>query len=115
MSVEQTRCDQEPQPYHCSLTDADLPSGINKLDRTYALQEAETEQYLQSLAALMKEANPRGDVTIEEGFTWRDADRHFCQMVNAKAFLQGMGGFSKWAAQVRAVRGMDTRTELLLL
>ena len=83
--------------------------------RTYALQEAETEQYLQSLAALMKEANPQGDVTIEEGFTWRDADRHFCQMVNAKAFLQGMGGFSKWAAQVRAVRGMDTRTELLLL
>ena len=79
------------------------------------IQVRKSREYIGNLTALLRTTFIPGQVVIEEGFTWRDADRHFCQMVNAKAFLQGMGGFSKWAAQVRAVRGMDTRTELLLL
>mmetsp|Transcript_2948 Transcript_2948/g.6296 ORF Transcript_2948/g.6296 Transcript_2948/m.6296 type:complete len:397 (-) Transcript_2948:91-1281(-) len=39
VSVEQTRCDQDPQPFHCTLSNADLPSNFDKLDRMYALQD----------------------------------------------------------------------------
>jgi hypothetical protein len=41
---------------------------------------------------------------LDEGAGWRAADRHLCAMVNARALVQGSGGFSYLAERVRARR-----------
>ncbi len=50
---------------------------------------------------------------LQEGIGWRDADRHFCAMANAKVFIQGAGGFSYLAERVRSRRGWNTVSTLV--
>jgi len=70
--------------------------------------ENETRAYVTATVAGLG-----GDVSLEEGVGWRDADRHLCAMANARLFVQGAGGFSYLAGRVRARRGLRTDDSLV--
>jgi hypothetical protein len=72
------------------------------------IQVRKSREYIGNLTALLRTTFIPGQVVIEEGFTWEDADRQLCDMIKAEVFIRGGGGFSDLAEEVRRKRGMNT-------